>query len=112
MTLEMYRSKEHMAKIIEVCKLTPDTKHWLPTQERQFLPAPEDVPDNLVIRLSRSKIDGPSSKAWSHESGVTTETGAVLPSAYSKAANAETAELAGTKTYKKCWYMVNINARI
>ena len=70
------QSKEHMQKIIEVCKLTPDTKHWLPTQERPFLPAPEDVPDNLVIRLSRSKIDGPSSKAWSHESGVTTETGA------------------------------------
>jgi hypothetical protein len=66
------QSKEHMAKILEVCRLTPDTKHWLPTQERPYLPAPEDVPDNLVIRLSRSKIDGPSSKAWSHESGVTT----------------------------------------
>ena len=70
------QSSEHMQKILEVCRLTPDTKHWLPTQERPFLPAPEDVPDNLVIRLSRSKIDGPSSKAWSHESGVTTETGA------------------------------------
>ena len=70
------QSPEHMQKILEVCRLTPDTKHWLPTQERPFLPAPEDVPDNLVIRLSRSKIDGPSSKAWSHESGVTTETGA------------------------------------
>ena len=68
------QSHDHMAKIIEVCKLTPNTKHWLPTQERQFLPAPEDVPDNLVIRLSRSKINGPSSKAWAHESGVTTET--------------------------------------
>ena len=66
------QSKEHMANILEVCKLTPDTNHWLPTQERQFLPAPEDVPANLVIRLSRSKIDGPSSKVWSHESGVTT----------------------------------------
>ena len=70
------QSKEHMAKILEVCKLTPDTNHWLPTQERQFLPAPEEVPANLVIRLSRSKINGPSSKAWAHESGVTTETGA------------------------------------
>ena len=53
------QSPEHMQKIIEVCKLTPDTKHWMPTQERQFLPDPEQVPDNLVIRLSRSKIDGP-----------------------------------------------------
>ena len=24
------QSKEHMAKIIEICKLTPDTKHWPP----------------------------------------------------------------------------------
>ena len=66
------QSSEHMQKILEVCRLTPETRHWLPTQERQFLPAPEEVPANLVIRLSRSKIDGPASSAWSHESGVTT----------------------------------------
>jgi hypothetical protein len=66
------QSSEHMQKILEVCRLTPNTKHWLPTQERQFLPDPEEVPANLVIRLSRSKIDGPASSAWSHESGVTT----------------------------------------
>ena len=73
------QSKEHMAKILEVCKLTPDTNHWLPTQERQFLPAPDEVPANLVIRLSRSKIDGPSSKVWSHESGVTTKESRTCP---------------------------------
>jgi hypothetical protein len=67
------QSPEHMQKILEVCRLTPNTKHWLPTQERQFLPKPEEVPANLVIRLSRSKIDGPASSAWSHESGVTTD---------------------------------------
>ena len=69
------QSHEHMAKIIEVCKLTPNTKHWLPTQERQYLPAPEDVPANLIIRLSRSKVDGPAGNAWSHDSGVTTKEG-------------------------------------
>ena len=69
------QSHEHMAKIIEVCKLTPNTKHWLPTQERQYLPKPEDVPDNLIIRLSRSKVDGPAGNAWSHDSGVTTKEG-------------------------------------
>ena len=67
------QSKEHMQKIIEVCKLTPNTKHWLPTQERQYLPEPKEVPDNLVIRLSRSKIDGPVPAAWTHDSGVTTD---------------------------------------
>ena len=68
------QSHEHMQKIIEVCKLTPNTKHWLPTQERQYLPKPEEVPANLVIRLSRSKIDLETApKAWSHDSGVTTD---------------------------------------
>ena len=68
------QSHEHMKKIIEICKLTPDTKHWLPTQERQYLPKPEEVPANLVIRLSRSKIDLETApKAWSHDSGVTTD---------------------------------------
>jgi len=69
------QSKEHMQKIIEVCKLTPNTKHWLPTQERQYLPAPEEVPENLIIRLSRSKVDGPAGNAWTHDSGVTTKEG-------------------------------------
>ena len=67
------QSSEHMQKILEICRRTPNTKHWLPTQERQFLPAPEEVPANLVIRLSRSKIDGPAGSAWSHDSGVTTD---------------------------------------
>ena len=64
------QSVEHMNKILEVCRQTPNTKHWLPTQERPYLPAPEDVPDNLIIRLSGSKIDGPAPTAWTHTSSV------------------------------------------
>jgi len=72
------QSTEHMNKILTVCRLTPDTKHWLPTQERPYLPSPEDVPDNLVIRLSGSKIDGPAPAAWEHTSSVVTK-GASCP---------------------------------
>ena len=37
---------------------------------------PEEVPANLVIRLSRSKIDLEAApNAWSHDSGVTTQEG-------------------------------------
>ena len=72
------QSVNHMNKILTVCRLTPDTKHWLPTQERKYLPAPGDVPDNLIIRLSGSKIDGPSPAAWSHTSSVVTK-GASCP---------------------------------
>ena len=67
------QSVDHMNKILTVCRLTPGTKHWLPTQERPYLPAPEDVPENLVIRLSGSKIDGPAPTAWTHTSTVVTK---------------------------------------
>ena len=67
------QSVDHMNKILEVCRQTPLTRHWLPTQERPYLPAPGDVPDNLIIRLSGSKIDGPAPSAWSHTSSVVTK---------------------------------------
>ena len=67
------QSHDHLKNIFEVCKLTPDTRHWLPTQERQYLPAdPATVPGNLIIRLSGSKVDGPVPKAWPWTSSVVT----------------------------------------
>ena len=66
------QSEQHLKNIFEVCKLTPETKHWLPTQEREYLKDPEAVPANLIIRLSGSKIDGPSPKAWPWTSSVVT----------------------------------------
>jgi hypothetical protein len=44
------QSPEHMQKILEVCRLTPDTK-----------------------------IDGPATAAWTHDSGVTTGTARTCP---------------------------------
>ena len=72
------QSVDHMKKILEVCRSTPGTGHWLPTQERKYLPDPEAVPDNLVIRLSGSKVDGPPPTAWTHTSSVVTK-GATCP---------------------------------
>ena len=66
------QSEQHLKNIFEVCKLTPETKHWLPTQKRQYLPDLEAVPDNLIIRLSGSKVDGPAPKAWPWTSSVVT----------------------------------------
>ncbi len=72
------QSLEHMKKILTVCRLTPDTNHWLPTQERKYLPDPKEVPSNLIIRLSGSKVDGPAPAAWEHTSSVVTK-GATCP---------------------------------
>ena len=68
------QSVDHLKKIFEVCNLTPDTQHWLPTQERQFLPLPgSSIPKNLIIRLSAAKVDGTAGNAWSHSSTVVTD---------------------------------------
>ena len=63
-----------LKNIFEVCNLTPDTMHWLPTQERQFLPLPgSSIPKNLIIRLSNAKNDTVPGQAWSHWSTVVTK---------------------------------------
>ena len=68
------QSVDHLKKIYEVCNNTPGTMHWLPTQERKYLPLPgSTIPDNLVIRLSNAKNDTLPGQAWTHWSTVVTE---------------------------------------
>ena len=64
----------HLKNILEVCKQTPDTKHWLPTREAKLLQYmdPEVIPKNLLIRLSATKVDGAPSQAWLWTSTVVT----------------------------------------
>ena len=67
------QSEQHLINIFEVCKLTPETQHWLPTQERKFLPlSGSTIPKNLIIRLSNAKNDTKPGNAWSHWSTVVT----------------------------------------
>ena len=64
----------HLKKIFEVCASTPDTMHWLPTQERKYLPMKgSTIPPNLVIRLSNAKNDTVPGNAWTHWSTVVTK---------------------------------------
>ena len=63
------QSVDHMKKIFEVCLKTPATMHWLPTQERKYLPL-GSYPDNLTIRLSNSKNNSKPGNAWTHWSTV------------------------------------------
>lgn len=48
--------------IVVVCHQTKHVKHWLPTQERgivkEFLRLGGTIPDNLVVRVSASMVDG------------------------------------------------------
>ena len=64
---------QHLKNIFEVCKLTPETSHWLPTREAKFLPLNTDsIPKNLIIRLSGHKIDKPAPGFWPWTSTVVT----------------------------------------
>ena len=59
----------HLKKLFEVCNNTPGTMHWLPTQERQYLPL-GSYPKNLLIRLSNAKNNTAPGQAWTHWSTV------------------------------------------
>ena len=63
------QSVAHLKKIFEVCNNTPATMHWLPTQERKYLPL-GSYPDNLTIRLSNAKNNSKPGQAWTHWSTV------------------------------------------
>ena len=65
----------HLKRILEVCKQTPSTKHWLPTRESGLLALmdPDIIPPNLIIRLSATKVDGAAGKSWPWTSTVTTD---------------------------------------
>ena len=66
---------EHLKKIFEVCKLTPGTRHWMPTREARFLSLmdPDIIPTNLIIRMSSHMINQKPVKFWPWTSTVSTE---------------------------------------
>ena len=69
---------DHLNKIYEVCRLTPGTKHWMPTREAWIKDHLDSKPDNLVIRFSAPMIDQPAPASWPNSSEVVTE-GATCP---------------------------------
>ena len=65
----------HMDNIIEVCRNTPNTQHWLPTREYGMVTDAvkrTEIPDNLTVRLSTLKIDFPPPTALAKRLGVVT----------------------------------------
>jgi len=71
----------HLQKIFRVCELTPETKHWIPTREAQFLKDidPETVPKNLIIRMSSHMVDQGPVNFWPWTSTVTSGQVATCP---------------------------------
>ena len=69
------QSVQHLKNIFQVCRLTPATRHWLPTRESRFISLmdPDVVPKNLKIVLSDHMNDQQVAPTWwPYTSGVTT----------------------------------------
>jgi hypothetical protein len=67
-------SREYALKVMEVCKRTPNTQHWIPTKERALasdLMRSGLVPDNVCLRVSGAMVDGAPLKV---ETGLATST--------------------------------------
>tara|TARA_R100000808_G_scaffold9842_2_gene26715 strand:- start:93 stop:692 length:600 start_codon:yes stop_codon:yes gene_type:complete len=68
------QSIEHLENIFRVCRKTPETQHWMPTREAQFIKRLKvnQVPRNLIIRMSSHMIDQGPVSFWPWTSTVVT----------------------------------------
>ena len=76
------QSAQHLKNIFEICTATPETRHWLPTREAQFLKFldPDVVPKNLKIVFSDHMNDQARGVTfWPYTSGVSTQGGVTCP---------------------------------
>ena len=64
---------DHLKKIFEVRRLTPDMQHWMPTREAWVKPYLKNCPKNLIVRLSMTMIDQPAAGTWANTSTVVTK---------------------------------------
>lgn len=60
------QSVKHLERIVAVCNLTPAVFHWLPTREyrivQRYMKKGGVVPENLTIRVSGHRVNGPAPK--------------------------------------------------
>jgi hypothetical protein len=64
------QDQQHLNKIFEICRLTPDTNHWLPTREAWIKDHLASKPDNLVIRFSPPMVNQRAPESWPNSSMV------------------------------------------
>tara|TARA_X000001382_G_scaffold109379_1_gene85549 strand:+ start:857 stop:1498 length:642 start_codon:yes stop_codon:yes gene_type:complete len=70
------QSLDHLQKIVEIAKRTPNIRHWLPTREvgivREFKKS-SNFPSNLIVRISATMVNGLPHKFHQHSSTVSTD---------------------------------------
>ena len=69
------QDKAHLYKIFEVCELSPEKRHWLPTREAWTNKYLDQAPGNLTIRFSMPMVDQEPAGSWLNTSTVVTTAG-------------------------------------
>jgi hypothetical protein len=69
----------HLEKIFTVARLTPETRHWLPTREAWTKDHLQNKPDNLVLRFSMPMVDQEAAASWPNTSTVVSGSGRTCP---------------------------------
>jgi hypothetical protein len=65
------QDESHLLNICKVAEHTPDVRHWLPTREYDVVRACKDhLPENLLVRVSATMIDGIPPTWWPQTSTV------------------------------------------
>ena len=67
------QDEQHLQKIFEVCRLTPEISHWMPTREAWVKDYLQQAPANLVIRFSMPMVDQEAATSWPNTSTVVTD---------------------------------------
>ena len=65
----------HLMKIFEVCELSPEKRHWLPTREAWTNKYLDQAPGNLTIRFSMPMVDQEPAGSWLNTSTVVSTAG-------------------------------------
>jgi len=74
---------DHLRKIIEVAKRTPNVKHWIPTREYRIVQTYRklygEFPANIVVRLSAHMVDKDPPSAMGLPTSTVVRTGYTCP---------------------------------
>jgi len=91
------QSAAHFCLIADVCRATPNTRHWLPTKEPRFVDL-EAIPENLVVRVSAPMVDSDGPTGYPHVSAV--HTSFAVPGAFTCRAPSHGGEC---RDCRACW---------
>jgi hypothetical protein len=65
------QDESHLRNIATSARHTPDVCHWLPTREYEIVRACKgELPENLLVRVSATMIDGAAPRWWPTTSTV------------------------------------------